>query len=90
MSWTAHQFDAASVVNPVTGLPYGPGPLWAGSEPMDYPDPLCVCGGYWVDDQCTLRGTFYGASFEFSQACRELGAAIARQAVSAFRALWRW
>jgi len=47
-----HYFDDASVLNPVTGKPYGPGPLWAGTEPMDYPDPRCVCGALWLDE-CT-------------------------------------
>ncbi len=42
-----HAFDESSVLNPVTGEPYGPGPLWAGTEPMDYPDPMCVCGVLW-------------------------------------------
>jgi hypothetical protein len=54
-----HAFDDASVLNPVTGEPYGPGPLWAGTEPMDYPDPLCTCGALWdeSDGGCTLRMT---------------------------------
>lgn len=46
-----HYFDETSVINPVTGKPYGPGPLWAGTEPMDYPDPLCVCGELWSEDE---------------------------------------
>lgn len=45
-----HVFDETSVLNPVTGKPYGPGPLWAGTEPMDYPDPLCTCGAPWQED----------------------------------------
>lgn len=45
-----HWFDEQSILNPVTGRPYGPGPLWAGTEPMDYPDPRCVCGELWFDD----------------------------------------
>lgn len=45
-----HVFDETSVVNPATGKPYGPGPLWAGTEPMDYPDPHCVCGAPWQQD----------------------------------------
>jgi hypothetical protein len=45
-----HHFDEGSVLNPVTGQPYGPGPLWAGTEPMDYPDPRCVCGELWGED----------------------------------------
>lgn len=51
----AHTFDDTSVVNPVTGQPYGPGPLWAGTEPMDYPDPRCHCGAAWDWDNggCT-------------------------------------
>lgn len=49
-----HAFDKGSVVNPATGKPYGPGPLWAGTEPMDYPDPLCICGALWGEDnRCT-------------------------------------
>lgn len=51
-----HGFDDNSVLNPVTGKPYGPGPLWAGTEPMDYPDPLCVCGAFWLEGQCSARG----------------------------------
>jgi hypothetical protein len=47
-----HYFDDASVLNPATGKPYGPGPLWAGTEPMDYPDPRCVCGALWLEDAC--------------------------------------
>lgn len=46
-----HGFDETSVLNPVTGKPYGPGPLWAGSEPMDYPDPLCICGAFWDESE---------------------------------------
>ena len=45
-----HVFDETSVLNPATGNPYGPGPLWAGTEPMDYPDALCVCGAPWQND----------------------------------------
>ena len=45
-----HAFDEGSVLNPVTGKPYGPGPLWAGAEPMDYPDPRCVCGELWGEN----------------------------------------
>lgn len=45
-----HVFDETSVVNPATGKPYGPGPLWAGTEPMDYPDPHCVCTAPWIED----------------------------------------
>lgn len=48
-----HYFDDSSVTNPLTGKPYGPGPLWAGSEPMDYPDPRCVCGALWLSDGST-------------------------------------
>lgn len=47
----AHAFDESSVLNPATGKPYGPGPLWAGPEPMDYPDPLCVCGAPWDSER---------------------------------------
>lgn len=45
-----HVFDEASVLDPTTGRPYGPGPLWAGTEPMDYPDPRCVCGAIWQEN----------------------------------------
>lgn len=48
-----HTYDESSVLNPVTGKPYGPGPLWAGTEPMDYPDPRCVCGELWGHDRCS-------------------------------------
>lgn len=52
-----HYFDDDSVMNPVTGKPYGPGPLWAGSEPMDYPDPRCICGELWsIDDNACSEG----------------------------------
>jgi hypothetical protein len=50
-----HEFDEQSVLNPVTGKPYGPGPLWAGTEPMDYPDPRCTCGALWGEDGCSSR-----------------------------------
>lgn len=53
---TGHEFDPDSVLNPATGKPYGPGPLWAGTEPMDYPDPMCVCGAPWLDGQCSAAG----------------------------------
>lgn len=46
-----HGFDEESILNPVTGKPYGPGPLWAGAEPMDYPDPLCLCGAHWWESE---------------------------------------
>lgn len=46
-----HGFDEDSILNPVTGKPYGPGPLWCGTEPMDYPDPRCLCGEPWSDDE---------------------------------------
>jgi hypothetical protein len=54
-----HRFDEESVLNPVTGKPYGPGPLWAGTEPMDYPDPHCVCGAPWVDHECSRVGELH-------------------------------
>jgi hypothetical protein len=54
-----HRFDEESVLNPATGKPYGPGPLWAGTEPMDYPDPHCVCGAPWVDDECSRVGELH-------------------------------
>lgn len=54
MNLDGHVFDDTSVLNPVTGQPYGPGPLWAGAEPMDYPDPRCVCGELWGHDGCEL------------------------------------
>ena len=40
------------------------------------PEPQCVCGGLWIDNQCAIRSTFLGASFEFSEAIRALGRAI--------------
>ena len=45
-----HEFDEDSVLDSVAGKPYGPGPLWAGTEPMDYPDPLCTCGAPWFPE----------------------------------------
>lgn len=74
---TRHVFDDTSVLNQATGRPYGPGPLWAGTEPMDYPDPLCECGGPWVEGRCAMRGTLAGAQWELGQALRDLGRAIA-------------
>lgn len=90
---TYHQFDPDSVTNPVTGRPYGPGPLWCGTEPMDYPDPLCVCGGPWVDDQCVMRNTLVGAGFELAEARRALGREIVatlRRGLGRARTLCRW
>ena len=63
-----HYFDDTSVTNPVTGKPYGPGPLWAGTEPMDYPDPRCVCGALWLSD-----GTATGQCGRFVMGREELG-----------------
>lgn len=63
-----HYFDDTSVANPLTGKPYGPGPLWAGSEPMDYPDPRCVCGALWLSD-----GTETGQCGRYVMGREELG-----------------
>jgi hypothetical protein len=45
-----HGFDDSSILNPATGQPY---PIYTGpGEPQDPPDPLCLCGAYWLDGGC--------------------------------------
>ena len=75
---TRHVFDETSVLNPATGKPYGPGPLWAGTEPMDYPDPYCVCTALWDTEtnRCSQQGTLAGDWWELGEAIRGLGRAL--------------
>jgi hypothetical protein len=43
--WARHEIDGYSFTNPATGQPWPS--LWAGAEPIDSPDPQCVCGAPW-------------------------------------------
>jgi hypothetical protein len=57
--------------------------------------PRCVCGGEWLRGQCVFDGTMIGASWEYTQACREFGRAIVeafriRQLVEAISRRCRW
>lgn len=53
IDWGKHELDTAELVNPTTGQPW---PRWAGSEPLDPPDPHCVCGAPWNsdDNECPM------------------------------------
>lgn len=50
-----HELDPDPVHNPTTGRPYPPGQLWEGTQPLDYPEPMCTCGGYWYDNTCSTQ-----------------------------------
>lgn len=48
--WERHRFDEDSVINPATGDLW---PAYTGpGQPCEPPDPRCVCGCLWVEDQC--------------------------------------
>lgn len=66
VDWARHEFDNAAMIEPGTGRPW---PLWAGSEPVDAPDPQCVCGALWDCDinRCVMEVALlrkYAAEFE--------------------------
>lgn len=54
--WAKHEID------PQCGPPW---PLWAGAEPIDPPDPTCVCGAPWdsESDQCVMYAATRAALF---------------------------
>lgn len=53
--WTRHELD--TTVYATAGLTGPPWPKWAGSEPIDPPDPQCVCSAPWDsdNDRCPLE-----------------------------------